>query len=323
MWVHEGEVFMTDGEAPELTKYSVTETAALVEQGRVSFQSYATDTAAFWRNRFVAPDKAYLFVMAERQVVVWDPRAVEIERTFELPELADRGAQTPYVTTDRGAVVRENRLYVTVSWGDWDNYSLSNDSAILVIDTEHDEVIDTLAVPCPDLNVASMDDRGDIYFSNWVYGIGPSLFEAGTSSCAVRIKAGESSLDESWSLTFADVTGGRQAAALRFIGAGKALISVFHDERVDITPEAERSAIADSANWRSWTLDLDTLDATELAGLDWHAGGVYASRIDGQNHVFIPSADYSSTEAFELFSNGSVEPRWTATGWVTRLFKVR
>jgi len=323
MWVHEGNVFMTDGEAPVLTKYSVSEAGSLGEEGRLSFQSYGTDTAAFWRNRFVAPDKAYLFIMDERQVVVWDPSVMQIGGTFELPGLPDRGAQTPYVTTDRGAVVRGDRLYVTVGWGDWDNYSLSNDSVILVIDTENDEVVGTLSAPCPDLNVASMDDGGDIYFSNWVYGIGPSLFESGASTCAVRIKAGEDTLDESWSLAFTDITEGRQAAALRFIGSGKALISVFHDERVEITPEADRWAIADSANWRSWTLDLDTLDATELDGLDWHAGGFYASRIDGRNHVFIPSADYSSTEAFELSSDGAVEPRWTTTGWVTRLFKVR
>lgn len=323
MWVHDGKVFMTDGEAPELTRYSVTQTGSLVEEGRLSFQNYGTDTAAFWRNRFVASDKAYLFVMDERRIVVWDPSAMRISRTFDLPELADRGAHTPYVTIDRGAIVRGNRLYATVGWGDWDNYSLANDSVILVIDTEHDEVVDVLAVPCPDLNVASMDDRGDIYFSNWVYGIGPSLFEAGAATCAVRVKAGENTLDDSWSLAFAEVTGGRQAAALRLIGGGKALISVFHHERVEITPEADRWMIADSANWRSWTLDVDTLEAAELDGLDWHAGGFYASRIDGRNHVFIPSADYSSTKGFELFPSGAVEPRWTATGWVTRLFKVR
>jgi hypothetical protein len=322
LWVQGDKAFVTDGEAPALTRYSVGTNGMLSQDGRLSFASYGSDSAAFSRNVIVSPTKAYLFVMAERQVVVWNPEALEITSTFELPALEDRGAQRPYVTTDRGAVVRGDHLYVTVGWGDWENYSLSNDSAILVIDTASDRVQDTLPIACPDLNVATIDDRGDVYFSNWVYGIGPALFEGGSHTCAVRIRADADVVDDDWSLKFADVTEGREAAALRFLGDGKALVSVFHREEVDITPESDRYAMVDGQHWRFWTVDLDTREAEPVAGVDWHAGGYYSERIDERNMLFVPSADYSSTAALELFSDGTIEPRWKATGWVTRLFKL-
>jgi hypothetical protein len=323
LWVHEGKIFVADGEAPVVARHEVRDDGTLREDGRVSFASYGEDTAAFWRNVFVAPRKAYYFAIEAREVVVWDPERLEITGTFSLPALEDRGAQQPYVTTDRAAIVRGDRLYLPVGWGDWDTYSLSEDSAILVIDTASDEVVDSLPAACPDLNVSALDERGDIYFSNWVYGVAGPLFEGSAHTCAVRIKAGAEVIDEDWSLTFADVTGGREAAALRLLGPGKALISVFHHEEAGITPEADRFAVIDSASWKFWTLDLDTLQAEPLTALDWHSGGYSSTRIDGRNLLFVPSGDYASTQALELTEDGGAEPRWETLGWATRLFKLR
>ena len=313
---------MSDGEAPVVTRYSMAKDGALEQEERLSFTHYGTDTAAFWRNVFVAPAKAYLFVPAAREVVVWNPLSLEIVGTFALPELDDRGSQQLYLTTDRSAVVRGDRLYVPVAWGNWDDVSLSHDSVVLVIDTTADEVVSTLPVACPDLNVGTIDERGDIYFSNWVYGVTPALFEGGPRTCAARIEAGWDVIDPNWSLTFADVTGGREAAALRFIGDGKALISVFHDEEGEITAESERYATLEQPHWRFWTLDLETRETEPVEALGWHSGGYYSSRIGERNLLFVPSADYASTRAIELSVDGSVEPRWEATGWVTRLFEL-
>lgn len=323
LWVHGGKVFITDGEAPALTRYTVATGGALEQDDRLSFANYGADTAAFWKNVFVTPTKAFLFVPGSREVVVWDPAALEITGTFALPELSDRGSQQLYVTTDRSAVVRGKRLYVPVAWGNWDDVSLSHDSAVVVIDTNLDEVVASLPVACPDLNVGTIDDRGDIYFSNWVYGVTPALFEGGPHTCAVRIKAGQDVIDDGWSLTFADATGGREAAALRFIGGGKALVSVFHDEEAALTPESDRFATLDAPHWKFWTLDLETRSAQPVEGIGRHSGGYYSTRIDERNMLFVPSGDYASTDAIELFADGSVEPRWEATGWVTRLFKLR
>lgn len=324
VWVHAGKVFVSDGEAPVVTRFSVDADGAFVEDGRLSFQRYGAESAAFWTNLFVSEHKAYLFNIDAREVVIWDPEELEITGTFALPELENRAGQTLQVpSTDRSSVVRGDRAYVPTLWANWDELSLSEDSVILVIDTTRDEVIDTLGVPCPNLNVATTDDDGSIYFSNWVFSIAPTLVDGKAHACAVRIPSGSDALDDDWSLTFADVTDGREAAALQFLGDGKALMSVFHHERAEISPEVDRNELVSSGNWRFWTVDLGTLEASPIESIGWHAGGVYGTRVDGRYLLLVPSADYSSTTAYELFPDGTAEERWQTPGWSNRLFQLR
>jgi hypothetical protein len=324
LWVHDDKVFMTEGSTPSLTRYSVTDRGELVEDGRLSFLNYGAESAGFWTNLFVSPSKAYLFIIKDRLVVTWNPTSLEITGTFSLPGLPDRGGQTLQVpSSDRSSVVRGNRAYVPTLWANWKDYALSEDSVILVIDTTRDQLVGTIPVPCPDINVATVDEQANIYFSNWVFSVAPTLLEQKARACAVRVKDGSDQLDPTWSLTFANVTNGREAAALRFIGAGQALMSVFHHERVQLDRTIDRYALVESANWSFWTIDLGTLEAKPVEGIGWHAGGFYSTRIDHRSFLFVPSADYSSTVAYEMFPDGATERRWDTRGWATRLFKLR
>jgi hypothetical protein len=200
-----------------------------------------------------------------------------------MPELPDRGSQQLQVpSADRSAVVRGSRLYVPTLWADWEEYKFSRESVILVIDTDADEFLSTLEVPCPDINKASVDDDQNIYFSNWVFSIAPTLVDGAPKPCAVRVARGSDALDENWSLTFADVTDGREAAALEYIDDGKALISVFHHERLDegeLGPDTDRDALNGSGNWQFWTLDLETRKASPNEQLGFHAGGLYGAHV--------------------------------------------
>lgn len=322
-WVHEGHVFLADGEAPTVTRYSVNDNLELVEEGSLSFLNSGAGTAAFWNNLLVSPTKAYLFVIAERQIVVWDPSQMEITGSIALPGLEDReGQPLDDSAMDRSAIVREGRAYIPLIWGDYDEFSFSNDSAILVIDTQTDEVLDTLKVDCPTIDVATIDEDNNLYFSNWVFAIPPALINDKPEACAVRIAAGSERIDESWSLTFSDATGGRQAAALRVLGDDTALMSVFHDERVQVTSQTDPNELLGSQNWKLWSLDLSSREAAPLE-LDWNSGGYYLTRVAGRNQLFLPSTDYSSTTAYELDPNGQVTQLWSALGWTTRLFQLR
>jgi hypothetical protein len=323
LWVHERKVFVADGESPVLTRYSLDAAGSLVAEGRLSFQNYGATQAAFWNQLFVAADKAYWFNTEGREIVVWNPDALVTSHTFRLPELPDRGAvRLTGPSADRSSVVRGERAYVPFYWADWESYSLSEDSVIVVLDTVTDQIISVLSVPCPELNFATVDDTGAIYFSNWGYSALPTVLDGRARACVVRIPAGSDALDPNWSLTFAAVTGGREASALRWIGGGKALLTVFHAERAEIGPKVDRLALADAANWRLWMLDLATLDAAPIEQLGWHAFGLYGARIGGDTFLFVPTADYAFTAAYRFFFDGSVEQRWESRGWQTRLFEI-
>jgi len=324
LWAHEGKVFVADGEAPVLTRYAVAAEGDLLEEGRVSFQNFGAALTTFTNQLFVAARKAYWFNTAGREVVVWDPEELVTRSTFALPELPDRGAQALVgPSADRSSVVRGDRAYVPFYWADWDGYDLSNDSVILVFDTTSDRVIDSISVPCPELNFASVADDGTIYFSNWGFSAVPTLLDGEAHACAVRMLPGSDGLDPDWQLTFADVTDGHEASALRWLGAGQALITVFHHERVGLGPESDRFALTDSANWRLWMLDLGSRVATPLDTVGWHAPGLYGARLEGETFLFVPSGDYASTTTYRFSLDGTAQRRWESTGWLTRLFDLR
>lgn len=321
VWAHEGKVFVADGEAPVLTRYSVDAEGALLEEGRLSFQNYGAALTTFTNQLFVAPRKAYWFNTAGREVVSWDPEALVTLSTFALPELPDRGAQALVgPSADRSSVVRGDRAYVPLYWADWEGYDLADDSVILVFDTSSDQVIETIGVPCPEVNFASVGGDGTIYFSNWGFSAVPALLDDKAHACAVRMLPGSDVLDPDWQLTFADVADGREASALRWLGDGKALITVFHHERVALGPESDRFALTDSANWRLWMLDIDSRVATPLETLGWHAPGLYGARLQDETFLFVPSGDYASTTTYRFSLDGSAQRRWESTGWLTRLF---
>ncbi|MGC4093740.1 MAG: hypothetical protein QM756_38735 [Polyangiaceae bacterium] len=320
-WVYGSKLFVADGEAPELTRYGADAQGKLLPEGKLSFQNYGATQVAFWGQLFVSSTKAYWFNTSGREVVVWNPSTFKIERTFPLAELADRGAEKLVgPSANRAAVVRGKRAYVPFYWANWDDYTISEDSVVLVLDTESDSVLDVLSVPCPEINFVSSDDAGTIYFSNWGFSAVPTLLDGKAHACAVRLLPGADTLDPKWSLSFADVTEGREASALRWLGDGKAMITVFHSERAELEGDVDRYALTDSANWRQWLLDLNSLTAAPLDGLGWHAPGLYGTRIDGHSYLAVPSGEYADTSTYGVASDGSAELLWKSPGWQTRLF---
>jgi hypothetical protein len=321
LWVHAGKVFVADAEAPVLTRFSVGRDGNLLEEGRVSFQNFGAALTTFTNQLFVAESKAYWFNTPGREVVIWDPTELATVRSFRLPELPDRGGQLLVgPSADRSSVVRGNRAFVPFYWANWDDYALSDDSVILVFDTVTDTVIDVISVPCPEINFASVADDGTIYFSNWGFSAVSTLIDAKPHACAVRVLDGSDTLDPGWSLTFADLTEGREGSALRWLGDGQALLTVFHDERAELGPEVDRVALADSAHWRLWSVDLESRTAAPLDALGWHAFGLYGARLEEEIYLFVPSSDYASTTTYRFSLDGTAETRWQSTGWQTRLF---
>ena len=94
-----------------------------------------------------------------------------------------------------------------------------------------------------------------------------------------------------------------------------------HSERLGT--DADVSTIADGADYKLWTLDLDTRTATPLETFGFHAFGTYGAHVDGATLLFLPSADWSSTTTYRLAADGSATTLWTSNGWQTRLFAMR
>lgn len=322
LWVIGDMAFVSSGEAPTVTRYAIDDDGVLTEDGTLSFQAYGFSRVGLTSQLLVSATKAYAINTVERQAVIWNPTTLAITGTFALPALPNRDAlRLVGPSADRASAVRDGYAFLVLYWADYDEYAMANDSVILVLDTTTDAVVDAISVPCPELNFSTVDtDTGDVYFSNWGFSIASTIVHGTASACAVRILDGERTLDPSFSLTFTDVTDGREASSLRYIGDGRALITVHHAERLG--PEPDVATIADGADYKLWTLDLATRAAMPLETFGFHAFGTYGARIDGATLLFLPSADWTSTQTYRLESDGAAELLWTTNGWQTRLFAV-
>jgi hypothetical protein len=317
-----GRVFVSIGDSPTVVRFAVNAQGALEEEGRISFLNHG-GSGAFYQQAVISPTKAYLWT--ETEYVVWNPSTLEITGTIPLPITGKRQGIDSFWAYDRGAVVRGNRFFHSVSWLDYKTYQMLDQSEIAVIDTDTDKLVKVLSSPCPNLDGATVDDGGNIYFSNWIYSPGSTLTGKGGKACVTRIAAGSEELDPSWSMKLADLTGGHEAAALRMLGPGRALVSVFHEGNQPFDPSKDDvSTWLFGNNWKFWTVDLTARAAQEVSGVGWHAGGYYSERIDGRTYLLVPGDQYASTNIYVLGADGQAHPIISnAPGWSTRLYKVR
>lgn len=320
--VHNGAVFVSSGEAPRVYRFQVDDSGKLVDDGEIDFGAY-TSYADMYSQVFISEDKAYLLGEAG-EYVIWNPKTMEITGAVSLPNLAPRMAIDAAPALDRGMFVRDGRLYHTVAFSDYENYKMEPGSLIVVTDVVEDKVLEVIEASCPDLNVIDQDAAGNLYFSNWVYSPGATLVNGGAPACAMKMAAGETTIDTSWTTTFADVTGGHEAAALNMLDGGRAILSVFMEDHQAFDPAQDD--VFDwifGANWKSYTFDLDTKAVAPVTGLDWHSGGYYASRFDDRTYILLPGDGYTTTTIYELGDDGSAALKLHSNGWATRLFRVR
>jgi len=187
---------------------------------------------------------------------------------------------------------------------------LAKPQYLAVYDLDKDKLIDlSEETRCPQLyNRPFIDEKDDIYFSGWVWTPSLTLTSDYPASCALRIKKGADEFDKNWQLNYAkDLTDGREAGMLRYLGNGKALLDVFYHERETIDADTDAQELANTPNWRLWSFDLETKQGGPIETLDFKAGGYTDVVIDDRTFLMVPNEDYSETTAFEIVDGEAVE----------------
>lgn len=324
VWVWNEKVFVADGEAPIVRRYTVSATDELVQDGELSLAAYGITEGAFWNAIWVSPTKAY-YANGQGVYVIWDPTAMKITGTMPYPTgLADRanGLKLRPGSTDRAVVVSGNRLYHPYYWANDTYTTFADDSRIAVYDTTTDQLISVIEAPCTGLDVGTVDSAGNTYFSSWTGAVGLALVAGATTPCAVKIASGATTLDASWTLSWPTITDGRNAAALRTTTAGHGVVSVFHDERTTYDDKTDPFALVGSENWQLWNLDLAARTAAPITGIAYNSGATYMQRIDDKSYTLVPAADYSSTQLYAIDGTSTATPTIKLNGWGIRAFKV-
>jgi hypothetical protein len=225
---------------------------------------------------------------------------------------------------DRGIAVRDGYVFQPYYWTDANYYRFDPGSQIAIYDAADGSLVDLLDAPCPGLDAVTRDEAGNLYFSNWVFSAaGPVLDDTLPATCAVRIAAGALEIDESWTRDLGDMVEGRQTAAFRYLADGIGVLAALDADRIDIEPGTLPSTISGDANWRLWTVNLETDTGTPVEGLGHIAGGYYAFRFEGRTLLLLPTADYASTTVYELSPDGKAEALFQTAGWAYQFVQVR
>lgn len=320
VWAYDGAVFITQANDATITRFSVKD-GALVEEGKFSLANYGPTDVGFWRNTFISPTKAYFLNSAE-QYVIWNPTTMTITGTLDLPALENRPDFMIYPGySDRAARLRDGKLYQPLYWTDDTYFQMSADSRIAVIDTTTDTLVNTITAPCPGIDFATEDDDHNLYFSSWIYAAGGALVLHQPDTCVVKLPA-DSDVPTT-AFAFKDVAGGRQGAALRSIGGGRAMMSVLHGEHATIDDQTDAGTVTYADNWKFWLYDFAAGTAAQLDSFDWNDGGQYSFTIAGSNYVLVSKSDYSSTSIYDLGDAQHPTHLFDTQGWSTRLFQVR
>lgn len=320
-----GFMFLASSSAPIVERFEVGSDGSLEPAGRLSFAShglpeyFAIDE---WGAVIVNAEKAYVFNTSDGSHVVWNPTTMEITGEIPGPDIGREGYSFESI-----AIVRGNRMFRVFTLLNYDSWEfLTAPQYLAVYDVETDELLSLVEeTRCPQLYSRPFaDESGDIYFSNFIWTPVLSLTGDYPHSCALRVKRGEQNFDPDFQLNFAqDITGGREAGILRYLGDGKALLDVFHDERVTtVGADTDAEDLANTPNWRLWSIDLRGMTGAPLPDFDFKAAGYQDVAVDGRTFLMVPNDDYSETTSFEVVG-GEVTERFKIQGSSYLMARVR
>lgn len=308
-----------DSEDVSLTRYDVDAEGALTEGDRLSFAALGVTTLGAQAVHFGSPTVAYYKDASQAQIIVWDPTAMEIVGTIELPASLIREGWTLSFGDWTG---RGDDAFFTVTW-----YSRTYDrvgvgTGLVHIDTRTNEVTVTEDARCRAAINATEIDGAIYYFSGVINGFGHAVApgDAGQQDCSLRIAAG--------SVTFDDGYLGTIAPALPSDRVGTVITSTGTDlwaqvADLSITPSAPGTTYSEwyASGWTWWRVPLDASAATQITTEPGAYSGFNVTY--GASFLLAESEpDYSSTTFIDL-ATGAAVPGLTFPGFALDVARVR
>ena len=131
--------------------------------------------------------------------------------------------------------------------------------------------------------------------------------------CLLRVPSGSATFDDT-GIKLPDLAGGQIAANIVPAGGNKALIRVYDEEIVPITADTDTFTLIVTPAWRWWSLDLDTMEATELADSTSGTGQTIHYEVAGESYVITLASDYSTSTIELVVPDAAPVPGLTITG---------
>jgi hypothetical protein len=322
---YNGWLFVGEAATPTVTRYSIGENDELIDEGTINFSNYGLREGQFdsWNVSFVSEDKAYLLDFAEGTTIIWNPTTMEI--VGDIPP-ADEFHREGWSLEGSPAAQRDNLLFRTFNWANYDEGKYSIDHLLAIYDVEKDELVEVVEeTRCPAQgNLVQKDEAGNIYFSNWIWPVAGTLMRGAPEPCVLRIDVGDTRFNPDWTLRYGDITDGRQGAMFTYLKDNQALISAFYDERTSFDETTDPFAYVGSMNWRIWNVDLESMSGSPLDGIDFNGGAFTPAKFDDRLFLMVPGGEEENwaTQLYEVV-DGTATPYVKLPGWSYQFVKLR
>jgi hypothetical protein len=304
-FVRDGRIFIAEEQAPTVVRYDLGPGGEMTNEVRLSFASYGLASVGYGISFLASSTRAYVSLDASQRLV-WDPGAMEILSELELDLPAVTEGFEANASYDRGLRVRGTQVFQSIYEANWTSFRFAPASHVAIWDVSTDAPVAVPSAPCPMLDAATMDDDGNLYYSNWVHAVA-AAYQAPAEApppCAVRIAAGATAIDESWTRDLTALTGGRPVMNLQYAGDGTFVAAVFDESRAELPVDDDDVY---GANWEVRRFDLAAGTSTPVTGIEWNDGGYTVYRFDGTTYILVTIADGGETLGYRLDGTTATE----------------
>lgn len=293
----DGKLFVGDYSTPILTRYAVGTDGRLSEDGRLSFAAAGLDGTGFAPNQIHATSPTRAYYLGTEQVIVWNPEALEIEGTIAVPDLARDGGFAPSI--GYGAVRRGDEIVWTVTWGNNETGRVLDETALVVLDTTDDSITVSTKTGCSAAWGGEGSD-GSLYFAQGAWPAAVWRLSAGADApapCMLAVAPGADAFADEVVDLRALVGGDRVVGTMANVAPGRALIRVFEEDSIEVTPETTASDLTFRADWSWRWVELPSLTVSEAPGLPVTGSGEFFAFQLGDKFVVpaIPATEDSTT----------------------------
>ncbi len=308
-----GAVYVGLEAQPVIEKWEVDDAGLLQKVDTVSFEAYGvveTFGASHTVIQIVDDETGWYFDHDSAKVYVFDPSDMSTDGvTYDYSAIYEGLDFDANDWPDIGDTSRfGDYVVVPMFWYDGTDDTIPLETRIALVSTEDGSVTIAKDTRCAGSNVISNDGDGNVYFGPhaaaslwWLAG------EAGDAvPCIIRIKAGETEVDQDYLVEFPEISGGKAVSSL-FQGPGNSAY-VYQYEGTDTAASARFTD-----DWTLYRIELgaDDPEYTKVAG--WPSGngtGIgFNLRVGEEQRFYLTSTTEEGAKSayYELLADGSVE----------------
>lgn len=298
-----GTFMVGGGSTPTITRYEVTADGSLERGAVLSFANQGVSDLADDAVVFVDATKAYLRDPSQLQLISFDPTAMLLLDVLPVEGVGRSGLYAGFGQ----AVRRADGIYFPMTYSDEEEaWTRVPDEAVLVhVDPSNDRITVSTDSRCTSMDVGFSSESGDAYwFSDRANTFGwradpPS--PGARRDCALRLRAGESSFDQSWSLDLTTRTRGWPVVASVPAGGSRLWLRVLEEDAFPVTAGATPLDVEALQGWQWYLLDVES-DEPAQRNEQRPAGSYYSNsfRVDDRTYTTESNADYTATTLLEI-----------------------